>query len=341
MSVPRLVRRVVVMPIVICWHLFVLVSCPIAFGVACVVAVLTRSSRPVRTVAVVTTYSMIELAALGRVLRLRRAARGRPADDALDAQWHALVRWVVETSHGAVGKLLDVGVVVEEGSATPAEVAAADGVIVLARHCGPGDTLLIAWLLVVHYRLRLRIVLKSLLRLVPTVDLAGDMLPFYFVGSRPETGRAGIAQLASGLQAGQAILLFPEGGNFSRKRWVAAVRHIARSGQLRRARRLRRNRYTLPPHLGGVSAALQAAPDAAVLLVAHSGFGDDGRERPWWRLPVSQQLVVRTLFVPASQVPRDRAAIRTWLDDAWTRIDTWVDGHAALSSLSELKRSNP
>ena len=60
---------------------------------------------------------------------------------------------------------------------------------------------------------------------------------------------------------------------------------------------------------------------------------DDGRDRPWWRLPMHQQLAVRTMLVPSAQVPRDEDAVREFLDDAWSRVDTWVEGHADLATL--------
>ena len=336
MSASSAGRRAVTVPLAVGWHLLVLATAPLTLAAAAAVGLVTRSTRPVRSMALIVAYAGVELGALVQLSRLRRAARGRPAGDRLtEAQGHALVRWVVEAAYGAVRHVLGVEARLEDGSAAPEDVAACDGVIVLARHCGPGDTLLIAWLLVVHYRLRLRIVLKSLLRLVPMIDLAGDLLPFSFVGRKRGANGLGIARLASGLDAGQALLLFPEGGNFSRKRWAAAIGRLVASNERRRARLLRRNKHTLPPHLGGVSAALQAAPDAAVLLLAHSGLGDAGHERPWWRLPIRQQLVVRTLLVPPERVPRDQAAIREWLDEAWTRVDTWVDSYTALSALSD------
>jgi 1-acyl-sn-glycerol-3-phosphate acyltransferase len=310
---------------VIGWHLLVLTAAPLTLPMAALVGVLARSTRPLRTTALLIAYAALELRALARIIRLR--ARG-------DGDWQRLVHWFLQSAYASVRRTLDVHVRLEEGSATAADVSDADGVVVLARHSGPGDTVLIAWLLVVHYHLRLRVVLKSLLRAVPTIDLAGDMLPFCFIGANRSAARRGIAELAHGLSRGEALLLFPEGGNFSRRRWVTALRRLAASREGLRVRRLRRNKHTLPPHVGGVAAALSAAPDAAVLFLAHTGLGAEGHDRPWWWLPVNQQLTMRTLFVPAERVPHDPAAISHWLDAAWTRIDTWVEGHVAMTTLT-------
>jgi 1-acyl-sn-glycerol-3-phosphate acyltransferase len=310
---------------VIGWHLLVLTSAPLTLPIATLVGVLARSTRPLRTTALLITYAALELSALGRISHLR--TRG-------DGDWQGLVHWFLTAAYASVRRILDVHVRLEDGSATTADMSDSDGIVVLARHSGPGDTVLIAWLLVVHYHLQLRVVLKSLLRVVPTIDLAGDVLPFCFIGANRSAARRGIAQLAGGLSRGEALLLFPEGGNFSRKRWVVALRRLAASRERLRFRRLRRNRHTLPPRVGGVAAALSAAPNAAVMLLAHTGLGDEGRDRPWWRLPINQQLTMRTLFVPAARVPRDPAGVSHWLDEAWTQIDTWVEGHVAMTTLT-------
>jgi 1-acyl-sn-glycerol-3-phosphate acyltransferase len=160
------------------------------------------------------------------------------------------------------------------------------------------------------------------------------MLPFCFIGANRSAARRGIAKLADGLSRGEALLLFPEGGNFSHRRWVAALRRVAASRERLRVRRLRRNKHTLPPRVGGVAAALSAAPDAAVLLLAHAGLGTGGRDRPWWWLPVNQQLTMRTVLVPAALVPHDPVVVSHWLDQAWTQIDTWVEGHVAMTTLT-------
>ena len=81
-------------------------------------------------------------------------------------------------------------------------------------------------------------------------------------------------------------------------------------------------------------AALSAAPAADVLLLAHSGLSDDGRARPWWRVPVRRDLVIRTVLIPAAAVPREDTAARAFLDKAWAQVDTWVDGHSNLLELA-------
>lgn len=331
MSPVRAARRLITIPVVLGWHLLVLLTSPVLLVFAALAGIATRSSLPARTVMVLVAYAELELAAMVRIARLR-ALGG-------DGDWQELVGWFVESTYAVTRRVLDVAVQLENGSARQEDVSGSPaGVVVLARHCGPGDSLLIAWLLVVHYGLRLRVVLKSLLRLVPVIDLAGDALPFVFVGARGLDARSGIAALARGLERGDGLLLFPEGQNFSPRRWGDALRKLAASGERLRLRRLRDNTKTLPPHVGGVTAALAAAPQASVLLLAHTGLAGDGADRPWWRLPLHQDLTIRTMLIPAADVPRDPGRTSPWLDQKWTEIDAWVHGHAAERPISDPSR---
>lgn len=317
----RLARRAVTLPLAVLVELGVVLSAPLSLAIGLIVSLLTRSSRPIRSVALVVAFGWIELTTLPQI----RAG----VED-----WDELVRSVLDRSYRAMQRALGLAVRLEDGSPTREDLLRSKGLIVLARHCGPGDSVLIAWLLAVQYRLTLRIVLKELLRLDPILDLAGDHLPLCFVRPGGSRGRDGIEQLAGGLGGGECLLLFPEGGNFSWQRWQAAIASLTKRGDHRRARQARRQTHTLPARPGGALAALNAAPDADVLLLAHSGLSDDGRARPWWRVPVNRDLVIRTVLIPAAAVPREDAAARAFLDQVWAQVDTWVEGHANLLELA-------
>jgi 1-acyl-sn-glycerol-3-phosphate acyltransferase len=309
-------RRALTVPTVITLEVLILVFAPLLLVVAVLVGIGTGSSRPVRSTALVVAYAGIELATLRRLLRCE------------DHDWDAVLRDVLARAYTVVQAILDVRLVLEAGSATREQLSTANGLLVLARHCGPGDSLLIAWLLVVHYRLRLRAVLKSALRLEPTLDMASDHLPLCFVGHSGERARSRIHDLAAAMSPGDALLLFPEGANFTWPRWRRAVLALSASGAHGAARRARRRTYTLPPHRGGATAALMASPAADVLVLAHTGLASDGRGRPWWQLPVHHRLLVRTTLAPAATVPRDREMLAGWLDETWSQVDSWVHSHA-------------
>ncbi|ODU04745.1 MAG: hypothetical protein ABS81_09220 [Pseudonocardia sp. SCN 72-86] len=312
-TVGAFLRRAGTVPVVILLDVLVVVTAPVTLAVAALLCVPTRSGLPLRTARLLVAYARIELAVLPRLIT---------ADE---DDWNALLRDVLDRLHSAMRTILDVDVAVQHGSVPDAGLRGDGGVIVLARHCGPGDSVFLAWLLAVRHGLRLRVVLTALLRLEPSIDLAGDHLPLCFIGPRRRRARACVEDIARSMTSGDALLLFPEGQNFSRSRWRHALADLRESGAFRRAQRARRHTHTLPPRLGGTFAALTGAPDADVVLLAHTGFTDDGRNRPMWRLPTHRTLLVHTTFVASADVPRhDHEAMSAWLDDAWARVDDWI-----------------
>jgi hypothetical protein len=87
-------------------------------------------------------------------------------------------------------------------------------------------------------------------------------------------------------------------------------------------------KHVLAPRPGGVTAALEAAPEADVLLVAHTGMDHVLTVRDVWRsVPMDKQIIMRWWRVPREEIPSDREARIEWLFDWWERIDAWVDEH--------------
>ena len=309
-------RRFVTVPLVTALMVSVLVSGPLLLAVTGVVGLAMRSSRPTRTVALVVAYAAIELRTLVNL------AIGNLDCDRLMGDF-------LTTAYAAVRRILDVEVVLDPSSTAPEEIPHHEPVIVLSRHCGPGDSLLVAWLLTIEYRLQVRIVLKAILRWEPVLDFAGELgcLCFLVRGGR---ARQQIHNLATSLAGGQALLLFPEGANFTWPRWRTAVAELRSTGRIRAASRALRQSHTLPPHAAGATAAVTGAPSANVLVLTHNGFCPDGRARPWWQLPIHRQLLVRTVLVPAAQLPHPDH-LSPWLEQAWTQVDAWVAGHTDYS----------
>ena len=306
-------RRAVTVPVATVVMLAVLIFGPALMALAGVAGVVARSTRPARTLAVAFAYATLELQALARLLR-----GGQDGD--------ALMREFLGKAYAAARRILDVEVLVEQPSTRPDQVSGDKPVIVLSRHCGPGDSVLVAWLLAVYYRLRIRIVLKAVLRCEPALDLAGDLNCLCFLNGRTERACGQIRDAAASLSGGQALLLFPEGGNFTWARWRRAIIRLRESGRLREARRAWRQSHTLPPHTRGTAAALAGAPHANVMVLTHNGFCPDGRSRPWWRLPIHRQLVVRTALIPAARLPSPDQ-LGAWLEETWAQVDAWVAEH--------------
>jgi 1-acyl-sn-glycerol-3-phosphate acyltransferase len=168
-------------------------------------------------------------------------------------------------------------------------------------------------------------VLKAVLRYEPVLDIAGRRNCLCFL-DRGERARRQIHDAAASLRGGQALLLFPEGANFTWPRWHAAIAELRKTGRLRAAGNALRRGYTLPPRAGGAIAAVSGAPSANVLVLTHNGFCPDGRARPWWQLPIHRQLLVHTTLVPAAQLP-EPDELSPWLERTWTNVDAWVASH--------------
>ncbi|OBA82131.1 acyltransferase [Mycobacterium sp. 1164966.3] len=308
-----LLRRAFTVPFVAILMVAILIAGPLLLTGAGVAGLFTRSSRPARTVAVLMAYAAIELRTLAKLL-----GGNRDCD--------RLMQDVLTSTYAAVDKILDVEVVVEPASVKPDAIPRDEPVIVLSRHCGPGDSALVAWLLAIEYRLQLRIVLKSVLRCDPVLDFAGELGCLCFL-NRGDRARRQIRSLAESLVGGQAMLLFPEGANFSWPRWRKAIRQLRSTRGFRAARHALRQSHTLPPRSSGAAAAVAGAPNANVLVVTHNGFCADGRARPWWQLPIHRKLLIRTVVIPAARIPPPNR-IGPWLERTWTQVDAWVAAHA-------------
>ena len=204
-----------------------------------------------------------------------------------------------------------------------------NAMVVLSRHAGPGDSLLLVHTLMNAEHLREpRIVLKAALQLDPFVDVYLNRLPARFISPDPgpdEHPEQAVASLATGMGTDDALLIFPEGGNFTPGRRLRAIAKLRRKQLHPQADRAEALRYLLPPRPGGVRAALSAAPHADVVLVAHTGLdhlltlGDIWRE-----LPQDEVLSLRWTFVAAADVPREPQAQVDWLYDWWADMDAWI-----------------
>jgi 1-acyl-sn-glycerol-3-phosphate acyltransferase len=204
-----------------------------------------------------------------------------------------------------------------------------NAMLVLSRHAGPGDSFLLVDTLMDRDHLRRpRIVLKDTLQLDPTVDVYLNRLPSAFLTAGRSDLAEQIADLARGLGTEDALLIFPEGGNFTAGRRRRAIDSLRGKGLADEADRAEAMRNVLPPRPGGVVAALEAAPQADVVFVAHTGLEHLSTVRDLWRgLPMDSDVVMRWDFVPAAEVPRGPGAQRQWLFEHWAEMDRWVERH--------------
>jgi 1-acyl-sn-glycerol-3-phosphate acyltransferase len=318
---PRPVRRLVIAPLVLAGELVALAASPVLAALAAVLSPLFGGRRPLRLLAILLVYISRHLAGLAACGGLWAAGRVR-GRRLLDAHYRVL-RWFVG---GIARAALRVGRTRVEVHGSKAEAALRMGerpVIVLSMHSGEGDSLLVLDHLLSRYGRRPRVVMHEALRLDPLIAVLGDRLPNRFVDPRGGDTETEIAAMSGGLGPRDAVLIFPEGGNFSARRRRASIRRLERRGHPEEAASARAMRHVAAPRPGGALAAIAAAPQADVVFVAHQGFPDSMREA-WRTLPDPKVVTVALWLVPAAAIPADEQARIDWLFDWWQTLDDWV-----------------
>jgi 1-acyl-sn-glycerol-3-phosphate acyltransferase len=241
----------------------------------------------------------------------------------------SLLRRTLTLLVAAAGPLLGFRVVLQEPP--DHDLIVGRPLLLLARHGGPGDSFALVQLLLSRYGRRPAIVLKETLRWDPGLDVLLGRLPSCFIrrgeGKAPER----LAALARTMQADDAILLFPEGGNWTPRRHSRAIVRLLHAGRRQAAADAAGNRNVLPPQPTGMLACMAGRPDLAVAVVAHTGL--ENLVTPalvWHALPVTASpMVVRWWFEPARSMPVTDDGRREWLRLQWALVDSWIDARKA------------
>jgi 1-acyl-sn-glycerol-3-phosphate acyltransferase len=203
--------------------------------------------------------------------------------------------------------------------------------IVACRHAGPGDSFTLIHALMDWYDREPRVVLKNTMAWDPMIDVVLHRIPARFISTQPRRGHdldSQIAALAAGLDENDAFVIFPEGGNFTPERRRRGIERLRKLGLERMAQRAEQMTHVLAPKPGGLLAAMDAAPEADVVLVAHTGLDHLVTVRDLWReLPMDKILVMRWWQVARDEIPADRDARIDWLFGWWEQIDTWVEAN--------------
>src|SRR3984957_20298541 len=236
---------------------------------------------------------------------------GRLQTEPYQSRHYRGVRWFLDALYRGAERTYGLRVCVEEPSITGEELVAraTRPVIVLSRHAGPGDSLLL-----VHQLL----------------SVYGRRPPNVFIQPRQAGERIfteQIERLARGLGPDGALVIFPEGGNWTPSRWRRGIRRLDHAGRRDLALRARQMPNLLPPRPGGTLAAIHACPDADVIFVAHTGLDMiTSVSDVWRRFPVDQVIRARWWRVPFDQVPREAGheAQVQWLFGWWEQIDAWI-----------------
>lgn len=324
---PRLVRRVVIDPLWLPVSFAVGVLLAAVVIISVFLAPITPKRRVLRAacLACVYLYMDVRLMVLAFGLWLRH-----PLREDRDAAWterHAemlgrALDQLISAARRLVGYEVDlVGRELRIDHRHP--------LVVLARHAGPGDSFTLVHLLVTTYHRVPRVVLKQALQWDPGLDVVLTRLDCHFLPSKSGAGEdrtAAIAAIVRQLVPGEALLLFPEGGNWTPRRHRRSVIALRRAGYARKAREATARTHVLPPRPKGTGAALTARDDTDVLVIAHAGLDTIVNPGQMWKaLPLrNRPMRIRAWLHPAVEVPRGESAINSWLDDQWAQVDQWI-----------------
>jgi 1-acyl-sn-glycerol-3-phosphate acyltransferase len=334
---PRLVRRLVLAPLVIAVAAAVAVIFPLFALLTVIFRLVIRRpgrNRALRLLFFALVWFTAETAALFMCLALWIAGGlgGRLHTEPFQSRHYAIMRWFLERVYQTGTRRFGITVEVDEPPLTADERAArlARPVIVLSRHAGPGDSFLLVRHLLTVYGRRPRVVMKASLQLDPSIDVMANRLPNVFISPRKTGERVFVEQierLAHGLDQTGALVIFPEGGNWTPGRWLRGIRRLEQQGRSDLAARARDMPNLLPPRAGGALSAIAACQDADVIFVAHAGLDRLVSVADIWHsLPMDQVIRAKWWRVPVDQVPRSASHEDQvqWLYDWWERIDTWI-----------------
>ena len=326
-----LVRRVVVAPAMIALTLALLLTLPLWLVAAAALSPLVAGRlRPLRLLWVLLLHMVLESLILlelfglwiasGFGLFLRRPTFERVHYDIVQAY---LVIFFREAR-----RVLRLQIRTE--GPTP-DAFPGEPLLVCCRHAGPGDSFTLMYALMHWYHREPRVVLKDTLAWDPAINVLLNRLPSRFIAGREKPGEsleAQVAELARGLDANDAFVIFPEGGNFTPARRARAIEKLRGLGMEGMAQRAERMQNVLAPRPGGLLAALDAAPDTDVVLVAHTGLDHLLTVGDVWReLPMDKELIMRWWRVPHEEIPAGREARIDWLFSRWEEIDRWISEH--------------
>src|SRR6202034_1348807 len=302
---PTLVRRFALVPLVV-----VITACLVALtplvALASLASALVRRwtghghrSRPLRVAWLALTWSVGEMAALTVLLGLWIVSGfgGRLDTEPYRTRHYAVMEWFLNLIYRQARRVCGLRV---EVAPPPDEALAEDGpLIVLSRHAGPGDSLLLVHHLLTVCQRRPRVVMKATLQLDPSLDIVANRVPNAFLRRRSCGPRHGdrqqaeqIRRLAAGLGNQDALLLFPEGGNWTPLRWRRGIERLRRTGHVDLAERAAAMPTLLPPRAGGAFAAIGACPAADVIFVAHTGLDTLVSVRDVWQSLLADMTVL-------------------------------------------------
>lgn len=330
---PRPIRRLVVAPALVVGVLAASVTLPLAVPAAAFISRYVPGKwRILRIVWFLFLYLLIEAGSLTMMFSLwiiSGFGLKLTTPGFVDAHYR-LMGWMLRRVVASAKFTFRLSII-REGD--PPRTVGGDPVMVLSRHAGPGDSILLMDALANGLRRRPRIVMKEFMQWDPMVDVMINRIPSAFV---PSGGRGRdevvetIAALSSDMAGRDAFVIFPEGANYTEKRAKRSIEKLREMGRPDLAERAGELKNTLPPRSKGVMTAIAAAPAGTdVFFVGHAGLETFVTPGDIWRgIPTDTSVAVRVWHVPADQIPPFDEQ-ETWLFDVWAEIDAWITDRLA------------
>jgi 1-acyl-sn-glycerol-3-phosphate acyltransferase len=323
-------RRLITIPgFAIGWALW-LAAAPVWLPVAMLVDLLRRSQGvALRSAALVSVYLSCEVVGILASGGLWVWMRIRSVDPERWTDLHfRLEAWWGTTLFRAVVRLFGLRLEVESDANLRR-----GPYLLLLRHASTADTLLASALVSRPHGLRLRYVLKRELLWDPCLDIVGHRLPNVFVDRfSEESAREArrVQTLARGLGARDGILIYPEGTRFSEAKRRRVLERLREKGDAKLLEYARSLASVLPPRPGGTLGLLEAAPEADVVVCAHTGFEGAASLGEIWRGALLHRMIrVQFHRIPRDEIPTEREARIAWLREEWQRVGAWVESHPA------------
>lgn len=322
---PRIVRRTLRDPL---WPLVIGVIALVLGLLAIpglIAALVSRRRRPLRLIRVLLAALALDLGIVAGCWRLwfrhppwrRNPAAWRRAHTELLG--HRLETFLA-VAERAVGLELHLDV-------EPPTDATDQPLLVLARHVGTGDSLVVVHAVVKTMGRTPRVMLKRFLLWDAAADLLLTRLDSYFLPPRRmhvDTRDRLLEDFARSLGPHDALILFPEGGNWSARRHAASIEWAAANNNAALAEWLEKHPRVLAPRAKGTREMLEESPNLVPIIVTHRGLDQTGSPAQIWQaLPLHDPVEVL-----ARQVPRppthELEDVERWLQHYWSRIDRWA-----------------
>lgn len=359
---PRWVRRIVIAPAVVVGTFFLVTTLPIYLLIGLLLTSLVPGRfRIPRLIYLMTFYlvwdSLVLIALFG--MWIASGFGWKLRSPAFQRAHYAFAGFMLTQLFRQARWILKLRITVSaEGGSFSEVLAPGQPLIVASRHAGHWDSFVLVHALLQAAGRQPRIVLKDTLQWDPAIDVMLNRLPNKFIAPAPftypspepggpsenrhplpvrtpTTAAQAVGSLAERLDGNDALVIFPEGGNFTHKRRAQRISRLRDSGHADAAARAESLEHVLPPRPGGLMAALDSSPEADIAFVAHTGLDRFTSLRHAWReLPMDKTLHMHAWRVPRSEVPDGVADRIEWLYGWFATINTWIDEHPSWQQIA-------